>query len=324
MSFYVYCIKNIINNKRYIGSRKCNGDPEDDLGIKYFSSSHNKEFMSEQKENPTLFEYEILKIFDNHKDMLEFEIYLHNLYDVGKNINFYNIVKQTSTGFSTSGCKMSKKFEMTDEIRQKISKGVKKYFETHPQWNYLKPKKELKNKCKICGLPTNKKYFCSRECYYISIRNKRRNKCKICGTPTNKKYCCSKNCFNIFIKDKNCDYNKNLSRKRSEYIKENYDKICEINQKILEKFDYSKIGLKISETKRRNNSGNNNARSYGRIIKIFDNNNILQYTIKNGESVNDFCLKVNMPPNIIRSSYQYNTKIRCDEYKGWYCIKELI
>lgn len=294
MSFYVYCIKNIINNKRYIGSRKCNGDPEDDLGIKYFSSSHNKEFMSEQKENPTLFEYEILKIFDNHKDMLEYEIYLHNLYDVGKNINFYNIVKQTSTGFSTSGCKMSKKYEMTDEIRQKISKGVKKYFETHRQEEYLKPKIELKNKCKICG------------------------------TPTNKKYCCSKNCFNIFIQDKNCEYNKNLSQKRSEYIEENYDKICEINQKILEKFDYVKIGLKISETKKQNNSGNNNSRSYGRIIKIFDNNDVLQYTIKNGESVNDFCSKANIAPNIIRSSYQYNTKIRCDEYKGWYCIKEII
>lgn len=318
MSFYVYCIKNIINNKRYIGSRKCNGDPEDDLGIKYFSSSHNKEFMSEQKENPTLFEYEILKIFDNHKDMLEYEIYLHNLYDVGKNINFYNIVKQTSTGFSTSGCKR------TDEIRQKISKGVKKYFETHPQWNYLKPKKELKNKCKICGTPTNKKYFCSRECYYISIRNKRRNKCKICGTPTNKKYCCSKNCFNIFIKNKNTDYNKNLSQKRSEFIKENYNKICELNQKISEKVNHIVKGLKISETKRLNNSGNNNSKSYGRIIKIFDNNDVLQYTIKNGESVNDFCSKVNIAPNIIRSSYQYNTKIRCNEYKGWYCIKEII
>lgn len=92
----------------------------------------------------------------------------------------------------------------------------------------------------------------------------------------------------------------------------------------MEKFDYVKIGLKISETKKQNNSGNNNSRSYGRIIKIFDNNDVLQYTIKNGESVNDFCSKANIAPNIIRSLYQYNTKIRCDEYKGWYCIKEII
>ena len=82
--------KNIINGKRYIGSRKCKGEPQNDIGIKYISSSHNKEFMKEQKENPTLFEYEILKIFNNHKDMLDYEIYLHNFYDVGKN-NIFTI-----------------------------------------------------------------------------------------------------------------------------------------------------------------------------------------------------------------------------------------
>ena len=50
MPTYVYEIKNKLNGKRYIGSRKCKVEPQNDLGIKYFSSSHNKEFMKEQKE----------------------------------------------------------------------------------------------------------------------------------------------------------------------------------------------------------------------------------------------------------------------------------
>jgi hypothetical protein len=37
--FYVYRITNILTNQHYYGSRTCNIPPEEDLGIKYTSSS---------------------------------------------------------------------------------------------------------------------------------------------------------------------------------------------------------------------------------------------------------------------------------------------
>lgn len=121
MPSYVYEIKNKLNGKRYIGSRKCKGEPQNDLGIKYFSSSHNKEFMKEQKENPEHFEYHIIQIFENHKDALLKEIELHDLYNVSVNENFYNLANQTSTGFTTNGLSIPK----TDEWKRKISNAKK-------------------------------------------------------------------------------------------------------------------------------------------------------------------------------------------------------
>lgn len=45
--FYTYSIKNIENSKFYIGSRTANCmlniKPEDDLGVRYFSSSNDNE-----------------------------------------------------------------------------------------------------------------------------------------------------------------------------------------------------------------------------------------------------------------------------------------
>jgi hypothetical protein len=103
MFHYVYQITNKINGKIYIGSRTSNIEPANDLGKKYFSSSKDKEFQKEQRENPENFIYEVLSIYNNKDDMLNEEIRLHNLYDVGKNPNYYNKSKQTSKNFSTSG-----------------------------------------------------------------------------------------------------------------------------------------------------------------------------------------------------------------------------
>ena len=101
---YVYCITNVILDKHYIGIRSCNINPVDDLGKKYFSSSTDKSFIEDQKTNIHNYAYEVIKIFKSRDDALLEEIRLHNLYDVGKNNNFYNKSKQTSVGFDTSGC----------------------------------------------------------------------------------------------------------------------------------------------------------------------------------------------------------------------------
>lgn len=114
MKHYVYKISNIIENKHYIGVRSSK-NPIKDLGIKYFSSSSDKEFMLEQQEFPERFEYNILEVFSTRKDAINKEIELHDLYDVAVNESFYNKSKQTSIGFCTSGATHSQ------ETKDKIS-----------------------------------------------------------------------------------------------------------------------------------------------------------------------------------------------------------
>jgi hypothetical protein len=117
-------IENIIEHKYYIGVRTCkNILPSKDLGIKYFSSSLNKDFKRHQKQNPSQYRYHVLEIFNNRKDANAFEIELHIRYDVAVNESFYNRATATSTGFSIDGR------SHTPESRAKISashKGIKK------------------------------------------------------------------------------------------------------------------------------------------------------------------------------------------------------
>jgi len=103
---YTYRITNIILNKHYYGaSTSKNCLPIKDLGIKYFSSSLNKEFINDQKENPQNYKYKIIKISNTRKEAMELEIKLHNKFDVGINDSFYNRAKASSTGFDRSGVK---------------------------------------------------------------------------------------------------------------------------------------------------------------------------------------------------------------------------
>ena len=92
--YYVYQIKNILTGRKYIGSRCCYGEPSNDLGIKYFSSSTDKDFINEQKKNRNNFEYIIIKKFDNRDDAILYESELHVKYDVMRNPCFYNKANQ--------------------------------------------------------------------------------------------------------------------------------------------------------------------------------------------------------------------------------------
>lgn len=100
---YVYRITNLIENRHYYGSRSCKCIPQLDLGIQYFSSSSNKNFIKDQKQNPQNYHYKIIRIFLTRTEATSFEIRLHNKFDVGQNLKFYNKVKQTSIGFCTEG-----------------------------------------------------------------------------------------------------------------------------------------------------------------------------------------------------------------------------
>ncbi len=103
MYHYTYGITHKFLAKKYIGTRSCQCLPKEDIGVKYFSSSQDKEFIEEQKLYPDRFLYEVIEIFNTREEASALEIELHSRYDVGLNIDFYNRSKQTSDKFDVTG-----------------------------------------------------------------------------------------------------------------------------------------------------------------------------------------------------------------------------
>lgn len=99
----VYRITNTKLNKHYYGKRSSKVPPEQDLGIRYFSSSTDKDFKADQKSNPQDYKYKVIKVFSTALEAISFEILLHNRFDVNTSSKFYNRAKQTSLGFDSTG-----------------------------------------------------------------------------------------------------------------------------------------------------------------------------------------------------------------------------
>ena len=74
----------------YIGVRSCQGSSSDDLGKNYFSSSLNKQFISEQKVYPNNFKYEVIHEYITRKEANEAEYRLHKELDVAHDDTSYN------------------------------------------------------------------------------------------------------------------------------------------------------------------------------------------------------------------------------------------
>jgi len=102
MKHYVYRITNKELNKHYYGVRSAK-DPVKDLGNIYFSSSKDIEFIQDQKLYPNKYKYKIISTYKERKLAVAKEIKLHEYFNVGINPNFYNRVKQTTTGFDSTG-----------------------------------------------------------------------------------------------------------------------------------------------------------------------------------------------------------------------------
>jgi hypothetical protein len=119
MNHYVYRITNKVEQKHYYGVRGCNVEPTLDLGIKYFSSSTDKDFRDDQKNHPENYKYKIVRICSNREEAGALEKKLHEKFNVGINESFYNRAKQTSTGFDFSGVKH------TPEAKRKMSEAKK-------------------------------------------------------------------------------------------------------------------------------------------------------------------------------------------------------
>lgn len=116
---YTYIIQHRWTNNFYIGRRSTNLLPTEDIGICYFSSSSNKEFIAEQKSYPERFDYTVVNVFFDITDAIEDEIRLHNLYNVGSNSLSYNKVAATHTKFNATG------YKFTEQQRKNCSQRAK-------------------------------------------------------------------------------------------------------------------------------------------------------------------------------------------------------
>lgn len=118
--FYVYRITNKETSMHYYGSRVSVKPPKEDLGIVYFSSSYNKDFMDAQKSNSSSFKYKVVKLCTTNVEKQLFESYLHAKFNVGVNSVFYNMVKQTVEGFDSTGNKFNLGRKLSQETKDKL------------------------------------------------------------------------------------------------------------------------------------------------------------------------------------------------------------
>lgn len=99
---YVYRITNIVENKHYYGKRSSKISPRLDIGVKYFSSSSDKDFIRDQKENQQNYKYKIVSTHITATAAVTKEIRLHAKFNVKNNVNFYNKANQLSNGVCLS------------------------------------------------------------------------------------------------------------------------------------------------------------------------------------------------------------------------------
>ena len=87
---YTYRITNIKERMYYYGVHSCYCLPEEEIGITYFSSSKNKEFKQDQKENPQDYKYKVIKQFNTRTEANYHEEILHAKFNVKEHKMFYN------------------------------------------------------------------------------------------------------------------------------------------------------------------------------------------------------------------------------------------
>jgi len=87
---YTYRITNVKNGMKYIGVHSCNCLPEEDIGVKYFSSSTDKNFLKEQKEYPDRFVYEVITIWNTRREALLHERFLLLTPNAARSPVYYN------------------------------------------------------------------------------------------------------------------------------------------------------------------------------------------------------------------------------------------
>jgi len=150
--YYIYRITDLTRTtqKHYYGSRisKKENITEDFWDYKT-SSKHN--LISDNKNN---YKLKIIKSFDNAGDMIIYESYLHNFFDVKTHNKFWNKSNQLPWGFTTAG---TKQYHSKDHILKRSvhikrtmstiqESGLTKYQEAGLKSKITKQKKEKNGK----------------------------------------------------------------------------------------------------------------------------------------------------------------------------------
>lgn len=100
----VYIIQELKTGKYYIGSHKLKAlHPMDDIGVLYFTSSHDKQFVRRFKQNLHEFSIGILKITESYKQAHQYQSTLLRQLDVKSDQKSYNRCNNTSQFMDTTG-----------------------------------------------------------------------------------------------------------------------------------------------------------------------------------------------------------------------------
>ncbi len=111
---YVYRVSK--DGLHYYGSRTDKIQPL--IGIKYFTSSMDKDFKADFKNNTSTWKIKIIRTFCNRSECILFESYLHNFFDARVHQKFINRSNQTPFGFDVTGVFVGGKHPQAKEIYQ--------------------------------------------------------------------------------------------------------------------------------------------------------------------------------------------------------------
>ncbi len=151
---YTYRITNILINKYYYGSRSSILTPERDIGIIYFSSSTDEEFMKDQKDNSQNYKYKVIKTFDSREAADNYEELLHSKFDVANHASFYNLANMNGK-FRQDQTGMISVFDLEEQITRMITVD-----EFHNNDRY---ESVIKHKTSVIDLRTNETKHISKE-----------------------------------------------------------------------------------------------------------------------------------------------------------------
>lgn len=121
MIYYTYEIYDPVLNMKYIGSRTNKNVKSIESDSSYMGSVKSKEWAPLWKEITKRCTKTILQVFENKQQALEHEIYLHKLYDIDNNEEFFNKSKLTSTKFT---CVLPPRTKEHNENISKAKKGI--------------------------------------------------------------------------------------------------------------------------------------------------------------------------------------------------------
>lgn len=329
---YVYMIvKKTMDNSYpilYIGCRTTNKEPKVD---NYFGSSKllNEDIKKLGRHN---FNKIILKTFNTRKEALDYEIFLHNFYNVNKNKFFYNKTKQSSNKFDTTGTLFIKNLE-----NETIMLTSKEYQSQNTYKYHSSEKvsaKDGKGKTFQCDI-SDPKYLIGE---YVGVNKGTLNVKVLDGF--------KKIAINEFYKN----YDKYIAQNKNKVIVKNLNGECfKVDKndprylsgeyvsvhhgKILAKNEFGKVFYVAKEEFINKGmaginkgliSGKNNPNA--KVIKIFnDKNEIMHTCIGNFEEV---CKNENLPFSLLKKTYLHNSFIEKPvrkhasdnrkKYCGWY------